>query len=359
MSSTDTFRSMFADAELDIEDLYLLEAFQIGYLPGWVPEAEFSAVLHAQPAIRRFLAKKNPDVAPYLDGLLAQYDPAADAESLVAAADRVVWTIADLLVYNKCPEVYDALAFHGWDWQEVTSITNLQDKTVIDAGAGTGRVALEAAHSARLVFAVEPVGRLRRFIRERAAGEGLHNLYVVDGFSHAIPLPDSFADVLITSHALGWRLEDELLEFERVVRGGGHIIHCPGTAEIESEEAQHRRLTSEDWGYQFSRYQEADGPKRKYWKQMGAALPRGPRPASEKYTQRQGQYLAFIYQYTRVHGQPPAEADMQLFFQTSPPSVHQMVIRLEERGLIARVPGQPRTIKVLLPARELPELEEV
>ncbi|MCL7451617.1 MAG: MarR family transcriptional regulator [Anaerolineae bacterium] len=90
---------------------------------------------------------------------------------------------------------------------------------------------------------------------------------------------------------------------------------------------------------------------------MGAALPRGPRPASEEYTQRQGQYLAFIYQYTRVHGQPPSEADMQSFFQTSPPSVHQMVIRLEERGLIARVPGQPRTIKVLLPARELPKLE--
>jgi Mn-dependent DtxR family transcriptional regulator len=76
-----------------------------------------------------------------------------------------------------------------------------------------------------------------------------------------------------------------------------------------------------------------------------------------KYTKIQGQYLAFIYNYTKMNGRPPAEADMQHYFQVSPPTVHQMVLTLERRGFISREPGQPRSIKVLLSPRELPHLE--
>ncbi len=76
-----------------------------------------------------------------------------------------------------------------------------------------------------------------------------------------------------------------------------------------------------------------------------------------KYTQKQGKYLAFIYYYTRIHGYPPAEADMQNYFKVSPPSVHQMVLTLERRGFIDRIPGQPRSIRVLLSKEELPTLE--
>ncbi len=75
------------------------------------------------------------------------------------------------------------------------------------------------------------------------------------------------------------------------------------------------------------------------------------------YTPRQGQYLAFIYYYTKLNGRPPAEADMQRYFRVSPPTVHQMVLNLEERGLISRVPGEPRSIRVLLPRERLPDLE--
>ncbi|MCP4654055.1 MAG: MarR family transcriptional regulator [bacterium] len=77
----------------------------------------------------------------------------------------------------------------------------------------------------------------------------------------------------------------------------------------------------------------------------------------ETYTHKQGQYLAFIYHYTKIHRRPPSERDMQIFFRTDPPNVHQMVLRLERRGLIARQPRTPRSIRVLLPPEELPELE--
>ena len=75
------------------------------------------------------------------------------------------------------------------------------------------------------------------------------------------------------------------------------------------------------------------------------------------YTKKQGQYLAFIHYYTKLHGQPPAEHDMQRYFQATPPTVHNMVTTLHKRGLIERTPGQGRTIRVLLPRESLLELE--
>jgi repressor LexA len=74
-------------------------------------------------------------------------------------------------------------------------------------------------------------------------------------------------------------------------------------------------------------------------------------------TEKQGQYLAFIHYFTKVNGQPPAEADMRRYFTVSPPSVHQMVITLEKHGFIERTPGKGRSIRVLLSRDQLPDLE--
>lgn len=80
-------------------------------------------------------------------------------------------------------------------------------------------------------------------------------------------------------------------------------------------------------------------------------------PATEpRFTATQGQYLAFIYAYTRVLGRPPAQADMQRHFKVTAPSVHQMVITLERNGLVKREPGAARSIEVLLAPEALPIL---
>ena len=259
---------LFGSDSFGIEDLLLLEPFQVSYLPGYAPERELAAVLHASPMLKSHLIAKCPSISDFIERIMGEFGAAADELELQSCGERLVRGIPDLIGYNKAPEVYDAQEFHNWDFREVTDIVSLKDKTILDVGSGTGRVALEAAEHARHVFAVEPVGRLRRFIRERAAELDLSNPYVVDGFGHAIPFPDGFADVLITSHALGWKLEDELKEFERVTRPGGFIIHCPGTADRESNNETHECLISAPWNYEFARYEEADGTKRKYWKQM-------------------------------------------------------------------------------------------
>ena len=63
------------------------------------------------------------------------------------------------------------------------------------------------------------------------------------------------------------------------------------------------------------------------------------------FTDKQGQYLAFIYPYSRIFRQPPAEADM-----------HQMVLTLERAGLIRRTAGVARSIEILVEPEDLPVL---
>jgi DNA-binding MarR family transcriptional regulator len=74
------------------------------------------------------------------------------------------------------------------------------------------------------------------------------------------------------------------------------------------------------------------------------------------YTDKQGQYLAFIYYCGKIHGRAPAEAEMQEYFRVSPSSVHPMVWTLEARGLIERTPGQARSLRLRIPPEELPDL---
>jgi len=76
-----------------------------------------------------------------------------------------------------------------------------------------------------------------------------------------------------------------------------------------------------------------------------------------RFTEKQGQYLAFIYYYTKVNGRPPAEADMQRYFRVTPPSVHQMVLTIEANGFIERIPGQGRSIRLKIPREQLPDVE--
>jgi Mn-dependent DtxR family transcriptional regulator len=77
------------------------------------------------------------------------------------------------------------------------------------------------------------------------------------------------------------------------------------------------------------------------------------------FTDKQGQYLAFIHAYTLVIGKPPAEADIQRFFVVTPPTVHQMVLTLERHGLISRTPGVARSIKLRVDPELLPKLQPV
>ena len=76
-----------------------------------------------------------------------------------------------------------------------------------------------------------------------------------------------------------------------------------------------------------------------------------------QFTPKQGQYLAFIYNYTKIHRRPPAESDLERYFQVSPPTIHEMIKTLERNRLIERTPRQARSIRLLVMAEHLPRLE--
>jgi DNA-binding MarR family transcriptional regulator len=78
--------------------------------------------------------------------------------------------------------------------------------------------------------------------------------------------------------------------------------------------------------------------------------------AAKNFTPKQGQYLAYIHAYIRLHRRPPAEANLRGYFQVSPPSVHQMLVTLERAGFIRRQPRVARSIELLVDPKCLPEL---
>ncbi len=77
------------------------------------------------------------------------------------------------------------------------------------------------------------------------------------------------------------------------------------------------------------------------------------------FTEKQGQYLAFISLYIKVNGQSPAETDFQRYFKVTPPTVHQMIVKLENLGHISKIPRVARSIKLQIPLNEIPELKDV
>ena len=85
----------------------------------------------------------------------------------------------------------------------------------------------------------------------------------------------------------------------------------------------------------------------------------GQPPVRPRFTEKQGQYLAFIWTYGLLNGRSPAERDMQRFFAVTAPSVHQMVITLERTGLIRRQPGLARSIELLVEPDCLPRLQPI
>ncbi len=83
------------------------------------------------------------------------------------------------------------------------------------------------------------------------------------------------------------------------------------------------------------------------------------RNQSNKPTKRQVEFVVYIYYYSRIHGRAPAEHDIGRFFGITPPSVHQMILTLEKKGLISRVPGAARSIRITVPDDELRELKRL
>jgi len=153
---------------LSFNSLFLLEQVQLNWLPGWLPEPELAIALNANPVVEWYFRHKCPSLNNWLDKVLSTDRLLSAPEEERQAEIVVMKSINDLLVYVVEPAVYDTQPFLNRDSNELISLVDFSDKVVIDAGAGTGRLALSAAPMARTIFPVEPVANLRAFLKAKA-----------------------------------------------------------------------------------------------------------------------------------------------------------------------------------------------
>jgi SAM-dependent methyltransferase len=254
------------DAEnLSFNTMLLLERVQLSWLPGWVPDAPLAIALKANPVVEWYMRNKCPEIQKWLDHVMSLPEASKRfrKEKIRRAEEFILYMINDLVVYAVDPDIYDGMEFLKYPDSVLTGLVDFSGKKVVDVGSGTGRLAFVAAEKgAAWVYAVEPVGNLRRFLKEKAQRLGYQNFSAVDGLITSIPFEDGFADVVLAGHVFGDNFEGELAELKRVTRPGGMVILCPGSS--RSEDPTHQFLVER--GIQWEEFIEPpDGVVRKYW----------------------------------------------------------------------------------------------
>lgn len=256
-------KKIFKDTRIDIEDLLLLEPFQIRYLPERVPQKEFATVLRTHPVIHRFLQKKEPSIRPFLEKVLLDHKPEKKSKTIEEQCNELLWEIGELIIYNKYPETYDEKINFTWEIDEIISPALLANKTVADIGAGSGMLTLLLAKYTKTIYAIEPLNSFRCFMRKRFQKKHVSNTYVIEGFLDRIPLTDDSLDMLFTSNALGWNFEDEQKEIQRVIKPGGQVIHLMRAFDNDAVSLYHEKLLEHNYQYQQLK---DEGFKAKYYK---------------------------------------------------------------------------------------------
>jgi ubiquinone/menaquinone biosynthesis C-methylase UbiE len=156
-------------------------------------------------------------------------------DQVEAARRRVLDGLFWELTYWKTPELYEELTegeqLHPGIFQHLEP--DLHGKTVLDAGAGSGRASFECIrHGASLVYAVEPSPGLLRILERKLSnpltGQPGSRIVPCRGRFDQIPLEDNCVDVSLSCSAFTaepWQGgEVGLAELKRVTKPGGKIV---------------------------------------------------------------------------------------------------------------------------------------
>jgi ubiquinone/menaquinone biosynthesis C-methylase UbiE len=142
--------------------------------------------------------------------------------------DRLFWE----LTYWKTPDLYSELTegeqLHPGIFKQLEP--NIRDKSVLDAGAGSGRASFECLrYGVRLVYAVEPSPGLLRILEKKlpAYAEG-QRIVPLQGTFDVLPLENDSVDTALSCSAFtadpAEGGEAGLAEMRRVTKPGGKIV---------------------------------------------------------------------------------------------------------------------------------------
>lgn len=251
-----------------INTLLLMDAWIVRYI-SHIENAEFnqrlSVILSANPAICWYFGNKCPDRKEYYE-ILARSSRGELTSDYVRECEINVLDALETFIVYLYPEIMDELPYiKTWDKKRLLSLADFTNKTVLDIGSGTGRLALAAAPLAKWVYACEPVDRLREYLREKLQRLQIQNVYVVDGTLEMLPFPNQSFDIVISGHVFGDDHRRELGFMNRVTRTGGYIIDCPGEEIQKQPNGPKREML--DLGFEYKHYEsELGGDVYQYWK---------------------------------------------------------------------------------------------
>lgn len=232
----------------------LMERFQIRLMMKWSGWRNDSAewkrsmgiALRANPAVKWYLIHRCPECAPEISELIQSAPETASPQQVRKAEVYALQGVEDFTAYTTPEVMAESCDFiRGWSSERLFELADFAGKVVLDVGAGSGRLTFAAAEKADFVYASEPVGTLREFMRDKIAEQGIKNVRVLDGLVTEIPFPDQTFDIVMSGHVLGDDRENELAEITRVCRPGGWLLNCPGDSERDMSPC--RELTSRGW----------------------------------------------------------------------------------------------------------------
>jgi len=240
--------------DYSFNNFLLLDRFQIRLMMGscgWYNDdekwkANMGIALNANPVVKWYFTHRCPECSLLVDDLCTNAPKNIDKKIIKDAVNYTLMSVEDFIIHTtpghmakKCDYI------KGWNKKHLYELADFTGKTVLDVGAGSGRLTFAAAEKAAWVYASEPVGTLRDFMRDKIKETGIKNVRVLDGLITELPFPDNTFDIVMSGHVVGDDWDNEIAEITRVCKNGGWLLNCPGDSEGDLKPCT--ELTSRGW----------------------------------------------------------------------------------------------------------------
>jgi ubiquinone/menaquinone biosynthesis C-methylase UbiE len=209
------------------------------YSQGYYVDDEYrqhlGIALYYNPVVRWYFNEKCPEGKERIEKLINSV-PQNLSPKEIRESEMYILDKEDSFVVYAYPNVMEGLDYiKYWKSEKLLEIVDFADKVVLDIGSGTGRLAFTAAQKAKYVYAIDPVDRLREYLRDKKEKLKIKNIRISEGTIEEIPYPDDAFDIVMSGHVIGDNPNKEMNEMVRVVKNGGYIINCIGEDNCKRE----------------------------------------------------------------------------------------------------------------------------